>query len=80
MFKVKKLTEKQEVDTEFWLEEDREGILLKAGRSDQSQDFVIANIDKNGMFVREWHYGIADLGFKVATKNSGLSRIRVEFE
>lgn len=79
MLKVKKLTEKKDVDTEFWLEEHNDSILLKAKRSDQQQDFIIANICEGGMFICELDGRIAGLGFRITTKNSGLSRIRVEF-
>ena len=79
MFKIRNLTKKKEIDTEFWLEEDNEGILIKAKRTDQEQDFVIASIYEDGMFLCEGRAEIADLGFRVTAKNSGLSRIRVEF-
>lgn len=80
MFKIKEPIVSEEVNTEFWLEEDNEGILLKAKRNDQKQDFIIASICDNGMVIRAGHHKIADLGFKISTNNNGLSCIRVEFE
>ncbi|MCR4334319.1 MAG: hypothetical protein NUV47_01135 [Patescibacteria group bacterium] len=73
------MNKSEEVNTEYWLEEKDGGILLKAKRNDQEQDFTIASIYEDGLYLYEEQPGIARLGFKVTTNNKGLSRIFVDF-
>lgn len=77
MFKIRNPTEKKEIDTEFWLEEKNGSILLKAKRIDQKQDFIIVEINKDGLFVCDGFY--EDLGFKIIKRSGGFQCIDVHY-
>lgn len=75
MLKVRKLTENKEVDTEFWLKECSEGILLKVKLNNQEKEYTVALINKNGIFI----YDDIDrnLGFKTIKRSSSGACINV---
>lgn len=77
MFKVRNLENKKEVDTEFWLEETGGSVLLKAKLSNQSQEFIIASIDENGMCI--WRGIDENLGFMTIKRSLDDIYIKVRY-
>lgn len=88
MLKIKNLTEEKEADTEFWLEEDKDGggILIKAkiigvdGFTEKQMGCLVAKIDKKGLLIYD---GVGEgLGFETVKDNLNdyaLSHIRVRY-
>lgn len=77
MLKAKNPTKEKEIDTEFWLEEDRGEILLKAKLVGQERILVIASINKKGIYL--WRGMVEGWGFEIKSDKYENSYIDIQY-